>query len=143
VAGEVAAQQQSFADQNRRQSLGLEPSEQELLMPDIKSGLKRNGRETRFERGNGVKTGCRLQMRSKESQGTADCALRCKFLTWSQAGEDIDPRNSVFDFVFVRRLSNSSIASTVERGLNTLRKTQTRLSSSGGSRSSSLRVPER
>jgi 60 kDa SS-A/Ro ribonucleoprotein len=59
------------------------------------------------------------------------------------AGADIELRNSVFDFVLVRRLSSSSIASTVERGLKTLRRTQTRLSSSGGSRISSLRVPER
>jgi hypothetical protein len=62
---------------------------------------------------------------------------------FTQVGADIDPRNSMFDFVFVSRESKSSIASTVERGLKTLRSTQTRLSSSGGSRSSSLRVPER
>ena len=61
----------------------------------------------------------------------------------AQAGADIDPRNSVLVLFFVRRLSRSSIASTVERGLNTLRSTQTRLSSSGGSSNSSLRVPER
>lgn len=61
----------------------------------------------------------------------------------TQAGEDIELRNSVFDLVLVNRLSKSSIASTVESGLNTLRKTQTRLSSSGGSSNSSLRVPER
>src|ERR1700730_15365114 len=65
------------------------------------------------------------------------------FFYFAQVGEDIDPRNSVFDFVLVRRLSKSSIASTVERGLKTLRRTQTRLNSSGGRSSSSLRVPER
>jgi hypothetical protein len=61
----------------------------------------------------------------------------------AQAGVDIDARNSPLDFVFVRRLSKSSIASTVERGLKTLRSTQTRLSSSGGRSNSSFRVPER
>jgi hypothetical protein len=49
----------------------------------------------------------------------------------------------MFDFVLVNRLSNNSMASTVESGLNTLRSTQTRLSSYGGSSNSSLRVPER
>jgi hypothetical protein len=62
---------------------------------------------------------------------------------FAQVGADIEPRNSALDFVFVRRLSKSSIASTVERGLKTLRSTQTRLSSSGGRSNSSLRVPER
>src|SRR5580692_4723614 len=62
---------------------------------------------------------------------------------YDQAGADIDPRNSALDFDFVKRLSKSSIASTVERGLKTLRSTHTRLSSSGGRSSSSLRVPER
>src|SRR5580704_4391371 len=62
---------------------------------------------------------------------------------FAQAGADIDPRNSALDFDFVRRLSKSSIASTVERGLKTLRRTQTRASSSGGRSNSSLRVPER
>src|SRR5438270_10398753 len=52
----------------------------------------------------------------------------------AQVGADIEPRNSVLDFVLVKRESRSSIASTVERGLRTLRSTQTRLSSSGGSR---------
>src|SRR2546427_7615096 len=61
----------------------------------------------------------------------------------AQAGVDIDARNSPLDFVFVRRLSKSSIASTVESGLRTLRSTQTRLSSSGGRSNSSFRVPER
>lgn len=61
----------------------------------------------------------------------------------TQAGVDIEPRKSALDLVFVRRLINSSIASTVERGLKTLRNTQMRLSSSGGSSNSSLRVPER
>jgi len=61
----------------------------------------------------------------------------------AQAGVDIDARNSPLDFVFVKRLSNSSIASTVESGLKTLRSTQTRLSSSGGRSNSSFRVPER
>src|SRR6267143_1988604 len=61
----------------------------------------------------------------------------------SQAGVDIELRKSALDFVFVRRLIKSSMASTVESGLNTLRNTHTRLSSSGGSSNSSLRVPER
>jgi len=60
-----------------------------------------------------------------------------------QVGADIELRNSGFDFVLVRRLRSNSIASTVERGLRTLRRTHTRLSSSGGSSNSSLRVPER
>jgi|SRR5215470_3491428 len=60
-----------------------------------------------------------------------------------QAGVDIDARNSVLDFVFVSRLSNNSIASTVESGLSTFRRTHTRLSSSAGSNNSSLRVPDR
>ena len=60
-----------------------------------------------------------------------------------QAGVDIDARNSPLDLVFVRRLSKSSIASTVDSGLSTFRNTHTRLSSSGGNSSSSLRVPER
>src|SRR5579862_6122824 len=58
-------------------------------------------------------------------------------------GADMELRNSALALVFERRLRRSSMASTVERGLKTLRKTQTRLSSSGGRRSSSLRVPER
>jgi hypothetical protein len=58
-------------------------------------------------------------------------------------GADIEAKNSVLDLFLVRRLMSNSIASTVESGLSTLRRTQTRLSSSGGSRSSSLRVPER
>ena len=60
-----------------------------------------------------------------------------------QAGDDMELRNSVLDFDLVSRLRSSSIASTVERGLSTLRRTQTRLNSSGGRSSSSLRVPER
>ena len=64
-------------------------------------------------------------------------------LRLAQTGADIDPRKSALAFVFVRRLISSSIASTVERGLKTLRNTQMRLSSSGGSSNSSLRVPER
>src|ERR1700738_4873259 len=55
----------------------------------------------------------------------------------------MEARNSALPLVLVRRLRRSSMASTVESGLRTLRRTQTRLSSSGGSRSSSLRVPER
>jgi hypothetical protein len=62
---------------------------------------------------------------------------------FAQVGADIEPRKSAFAFVFVRRLIKSSMASTVERGLKTLRNTQMRLSSSGGSSNSSLRVPER
>ena len=61
----------------------------------------------------------------------------------TQTGADMEPRNSALDFDFESRLINSSIASTVESGLKTLRSTQTRLSSSGGSSNSSLRVPER
>jgi hypothetical protein len=60
-----------------------------------------------------------------------------------QVGADMEPRNSLLDFDFVSRLKSSSMASTVESGLSTLRRTQTRLSSSGGRSSSSLRVPER
>jgi len=61
----------------------------------------------------------------------------------AQAGADIELRNSMLDFDFDSRLIKSSMASTVERGLKTLRSTHTRLSSSGGRSSSSLRVPER
>ncbi len=64
-------------------------------------------------------------------------------LRFAQAGADIELRNSALDFDLERRLINSSMASTVERGLKTLRRTHTRLSSSGGSSNSSLRVPER
>jgi len=49
----------------------------------------------------------------------------------------------MLDFDFDSRLIKSSMASTVESGLSTLRSTQTRLNSSGGRSSSSLRVPER
>src|SRR6267378_7203688 len=61
----------------------------------------------------------------------------------AQVGADIELRNSMLDFDFDRRLINSSMASTVDSGLRTLRSTQTRLNSSGGRSSSSLRVPER
>src|SRR5207302_2565599 len=61
----------------------------------------------------------------------------------AQAGADIELRNSMLDFDFDSRLIKSSMASTVESGLRTLRSTQTRLNSSGGRSSSSLRVPER
>jgi len=47
-----------------------------------------------------------------------------------QAGADMELRNSELVLVLVRRLRSSSIASTVESGLRTLRRTQTRLSSS-------------
>ena len=40
----------------------------------------------------------------------------------------MEPRNSELDLVLVRRLSNSSMASTVDSGLSTLRGTQMRLS---------------
>jgi hypothetical protein len=66
-----------------------------------------------------------------------------KAMRSAQVGADMEPRKSPLDFVFVRRLIKSSMASTVESGLNTLRNTHTRLSSSGGSSNSSLRVPER
>src|ERR1700687_5495442 len=75
-----------------------------------------------------------------ERAGRGCRVATCYFV---QAGADIDPRNSPFDLVLVRRLSRSSMASTVERGLKTLRRTQMRLNSSGGRSSSSLRVPER
>jgi len=61
----------------------------------------------------------------------------------AQAGADIELRNSILDFDFDSRLIKSSMASTVERGLRTLRSTQMRLNSSGGRSNSSLRVPER
>ncbi len=61
----------------------------------------------------------------------------------AQAGADIELKNSMLAFDFDSRLINSSMASTVESGLRTLRSTQTRLNSSGGRSSSSLRVPER
>jgi hypothetical protein len=64
-------------------------------------------------------------------------------LVIAQAGADIELKNSMLDFDFDRRLIKSSMASTVESGLRTLRSTHTRLNSSGGSSSSSLRVPER
>ena len=64
-------------------------------------------------------------------------------LRMTQAGADIELRNSMLDFDFDKRLIKSSMASTVERGLRTFRSTHTRLNSSGGRSSSSLRVPER
>src|SRR5437867_6073570 len=64
-------------------------------------------------------------------------------LRLAQAGADIELKNSMLDFDLDRRLINSSMASTVERGLSTLRSTHTRLNSSGGRSNSSLRVPER
>src|SRR5262245_53288562 len=53
----------------------------------------------------------------------------------------IDERKSAFVFVLAIFDSSSSIASTGDSGVNTLRSTQTRLRSSFGSSSSSLRVP--
>ena len=64
-------------------------------------------------------------------------------LRMAQTGADIEPRNSMLDFDFDSRLIKSSMASTVESGLRTLRSTHTRLNSSGGRSNSSLRVPER
>jgi len=61
----------------------------------------------------------------------------------AQVGADIELKNSMLDFDFDKRLIKSSMASTVERGLKTLRSTHTRLNSSGGKSNSSLRVPER
>jgi hypothetical protein len=61
----------------------------------------------------------------------------------AQAGADIELKNSMLALDFDSRLIKSSMASTVESGLKTLRSTQTRLNSSGGRSSSSLRVPER
>ncbi len=66
-----------------------------------------------------------------------------KRLLIAQAGADIELKNSMLAFDFDSRLMSSSMASTVESGLRTLRSTQTRLNSSGGKSSSSLRVPER
>ncbi len=60
-----------------------------------------------------------------------------------EGGAFIPLKNSMLDFDFDSRLISSSMASTVESGLKTLRSTHTRLNSSGGSSSSSLRVPER
>src|SRR5258708_14116559 len=59
------------------------------------------------------------------------------------AGADIELKNSMLALDFERRLISSSMASTVESGLRTLRRTHTRLNSSGGRSSSSFRVPER
>src|SRR6267378_5415078 len=61
----------------------------------------------------------------------------------AQAGAEIELKNSMLAFDLDSRLINSSMASTVESGLKTLRSTHTRLNSSGGRSSSSLRVPER
>ncbi len=69
---------------------------------------------------------------------TENRRVRC-----AQVGADIELRNSMLAFDFDSRLINSSMASTVESGLSTLRSTQMRLNSSGGRSSSSLRVPER
>jgi hypothetical protein len=88
---------------------------------------------------------CCWDLRS-QARRQATTLLRSRGLEaagYTQVGADIDPRNSLFDLVLVSRLSSNSMASTVESGLRTLRSTQTRLSSSGGRRSSSLRVPER
>ena len=79
------------------------------------------------------------------TNGTALSRLRafvrnCEF---AQVGADIELRNSALALVLVKRLSKSSMASTVESGLKTFRRTHTRLSSSGGRSNSSLRVPER
>jgi hypothetical protein len=70
-------------------------------------------------------------------------SMRWKNWGTAQAGADIELRNSMLALDFDNRLINSSMASTVESGLKTLRSTHTRLNSSGGRSSSSLRVPER
>src|SRR5437867_10880543 len=54
---------------------------------------------------------------------------------------DIEARKSWLVLVFDMRDSSSSIASTGDSGVSTLRRTQTRFRSSFGSRSSSFRVP--
>ena len=69
--------------------------------------------------------------------------METKELRIAQAGADIELKNSILAFDFDSRLINSSMASTVESGLKTLRSTHTRLNSSGGRSNSSLRVPER
>src|SRR5260370_35443941 len=61
----------------------------------------------------------------------------------AQAGADIELKNSMLAFDFGSRLIRNPMASTVDSGLRTLRSTHTRLNSSGGRSSSSLRVPER
>src|SRR3989442_12541074 len=63
-------------------------------------------------------------------------------LRLAQAGADIELKNSMLDFDLDRRLINISMASTVERGLSTLRSTHTRVNSSGGRSNSSLRGPD-
>src|SRR3984885_15254931 len=81
-----------------------------------------------------VMRGCCDSGRGKGLSLAEDCVY---------AGLDIEARNSPFVFVLERRPSRSSMASTVESGLSTLRSTQMRFNSSAGSSSSSLRVPER
>src|SRR5260370_4889822 len=61
----------------------------------------------------------------------------------AQAGVDIELKNSMLAFDFDSRLISNSMASTVDSGLRTVRSTHTRLNSSGGRSSSSLRVPGR
>src|SRR5215207_7229166 len=53
----------------------------------------------------------------------------------------IDPRKSALLLVFAIFERSNSMASTADSGVRTLRRTQTRLRSSFGSRSSSFRVP--
>src|SRR5512141_696986 len=53
----------------------------------------------------------------------------------------MEPRNSALERVLLNLSSSSSMVSTGDSGFNTLRRIQTRLSSSFGSSSSSLRVP--
>src|SRR5258708_40042911 len=105
---------------------------------------RRKGQAKDFRRVPAASSGNRYNRRSEE--------IRCAFfflvteterLRIAQAGADIELKNSMLDFDFDSRLINSSMASTVERGLRTLRSTQTRLNSSGGRSNSSLRVPER
>src|SRR5947209_5478410 len=55
---------------------------------------------------------------------------------------DMAPRKSWFVFAFDSLSSSSSMLSTVDSGLSTLRSTQTRCSSLSGISSSSLRVPD-
>jgi len=58
--------------------------------------------------------GYAARKRANEEGDKLGTTIRCDYV-----GVDIEARNSPLDFDLVNRLSNSSIASTVESGLNT------------------------
>jgi len=105
--------------------------------------VRREGQAREFQIAPAATNGKEHERRSERTRCAFFVEIEFSKLPLAQVGADIEPRNSPLDFDFESRLINSSMASTVESGLKTLRRTQTRLSSSAGSSSSSLRVPER